>query len=115
MDNPDPGSGCVAQTWIASWWPGKRYVVSTFQCDTSSPTAKLTYALEHKVSFENVPFLITGYSTVVSREDRIASGKHLYMREYSTLAEAQDGHKDIVKLLAAGKLKLKPWTTPGCE
>jgi hypothetical protein len=111
MHNPKPAFGCVAQTWVASWWPGRQYVVSTFQCDTSSAEAKLTYALQHKIPFGQVPLVITGYSTVVSKE----YGKHLYMRDYSTQAEAEAGHKDIVNLLAAGKLKFQPCAAPVCQ
>jgi hypothetical protein len=96
-------------TVIASWWPGRFFRVSTVETDiqwrekmhklsgdtgTSPPPCCLTQV-----------FLCRG--ALASYTASINSLRHpLYEREYAEKSEAENGHRQTVELLAAGKLKL---------
>src|SRR5258708_38958125 len=94
-------------TIVASWWPGRYYYVRTFRRDTSTDEGKLLYAMQNKTTFENVPYAILGYTTLVYRCDKYGIGTSktlLSGGEYKELSEAQAGHKKAVEMIAAGKL-----------
>lgn len=98
-----------AQTVVASWWPGRYYLISTIQLDTADPLAKLTESLETGTKFEDVPDEITGYVTQVFRCTRHLVVKSfdnpLYEQEYDSLQNATRGHEFIVQQLLNGSLR----------
>lgn len=106
LPNPDPRPPLIAQALVASWWPGRFYLVSTVLLDSSSALQRLTHTLTHGGSFENAkPPEV--YVTGVFRSNKefvVKSLDPLYEREYSDLEAAQTGHAEIVGLLEQGRL-----------
>ncbi len=102
----------VQQTLIASWLPWKYFFVSTIQCDTSSPLAKLTRSIETGINYEDVPGKLIGYVTQIFPCDKNgivrSFNKPLFEREYSDLSNAIEGHKEAVKKFAKGSAIYDP-------
>ena len=76
----------IGYTIIASRWPWKYYVVMTVEGTTNVPS-----------------------TTAVFRgldETGGCVGASLYEQEYANRDDAEKGHKEIVELIAAGRLKL---------
>ena len=109
--NPSPELPIVGQAIVAYWWPGKYYIVSTIQLDSSSPLSRLTRSLETGVAYEEVTPGPDVYVTQVFKCDKNGWTKSidnlLYEREYPDLTQAISGHNDTVNLLEQGQLKLK--------
>jgi hypothetical protein len=100
----------VAQTQVASFLPGRFYLVSTIELDPSSPLSKLTRSLELGVAYNDVPpgpgeFITQVFSC---NKDMLVESfdDPLFERKYSTLSQAKIGHNETVDLLSMGKLKL---------
>jgi hypothetical protein len=97
----------LAATVVASWWPGRYLRVSTVETDLKWRDKMLKLSGETGTP---PPLCVTqvfscrgvwaGYTA------SIKSLRHpLYEREYAERSEAEKGHREIVQLLAAGKLK----------
>jgi len=103
--------GLVGQTIVAHWWPGKYYFVSTIQIDSSSASSRLTRSLKTGVDYMDVkpePDVFVTNIFKCDKNGRVKPGDSpLYEQEYSDLNQAKLGHKEIVDLLAEGRLKLQ--------
>ena len=97
----------LAATVVASWWPGRYFRVSTVETDLKWRDKMLKLSGEKGTP---PPRCVTqvfscrgvwaGY-TASTRSLR----NPLYEREYAERSDAEEGHREIVELLAAGKLK----------
>ena len=69
--------------------------------------ARLTEAIETGVRLDHVAAAPDGFITIVYRCDKngLIRGDALYEREYKTLSDAQNGHKDVLELLSKGTLR----------
>lgn len=107
---PSPKSPVLGQALVASFLPGKYYLVSTIQLDSSSPLSRLTRSIDKGIAYQDVAPEPDGFVTGVFRCDKMGWAKSLdnplYEREYSDLSQAECGHREIVELLAKGQLKL---------
>ena len=104
--NPNPELPIIGQDLIASWWPGRYYLVSTGALDPSSPLSRLTHATAHGGSIEDAKppeSYVTGVFRS-SKDSVVKSFNPLYEREYSDLESARSGHAEIVSLVEQGRL-----------
>jgi hypothetical protein len=112
LHNPQPEMPVIGQAIVASWWPGRFHVVSTTKSDGTSALARLTATITTGQPFEEVTRGAEMLVTQIFRCDRhgvVRGGdfdKPLYSNSYSTLEDAQSGHKTAVELFAAGKLSV---------
>jgi hypothetical protein len=99
----------LAATVVASWWPGRYLRVSTVETDIQWRDKMIS--LSKGTGAPPPPRCMTqifscrgilGGYTASTRSLR----NPLYEREYAERSEAERGHREIVALLAAGKLKL---------
>lgn len=83
------------------------YWISTIQLDANSRTLRLAEAIQLNCRYEDVQLFAEMYVTDVYRCSRIGviRGDSLYEQQYGSLVEAQQGHRDTLKALAAGRLK----------
>lgn len=99
----------LAATVVASWWPGRYMRVSTVETDLK--WREKMVKLSGGTGAPPPPLCVTqvfscrgfwaGYTATIK------SLRHpLYEREYTERSEAEKGHREIVELLASGKLKL---------
>lgn len=94
---------------MASWWPGRFLRVSTVQTDIQWREKMLRLSEEEGTqpppNFLTQVFrcrgVLAGYTASIR-----SLHNPLYEREYAERSEAETGHREIVDLLAAGKLKL---------
>jgi hypothetical protein len=95
---PSPQLPIVGQTIIAKWWFGRYYIVSTIELDSSSPLQKLTKSLIQSFPYEQaIPeekFITNVYKCDINGTPK---SDFIYVREYSTLLEAQNGHDEAVR------------------
>ena len=99
----------LAATVVASWWPGRYLRVSTVETDVQWRDKMLK--LSEGTGTPPPPRCVTqifscrgvwaGYTASIK-----SLRNPLYEREYAEKSEAEKGHREIVELLAAGKLKL---------
>lgn len=93
----------AAQTVVASWWPGRYYVVLTIGLDHTSSIYKLTQSLPGANPGKD-------FVTNIFRCDKDGLAKFfdraLYEQEYETLDEARAGHEMAVKMLVRGELRV---------
>jgi hypothetical protein len=112
-ERPDPKLPIVAQAHIASWWPGRYWLVTTYQADREDALRRLTESVQTGVPVDQVQ-LPDSFHTLVSRCDKhlnLKSGHLLYSREYTTPDDAKKGHREVLSLLAKGALgKPYKWT-----
>ena len=96
-------------TVVASWWPGRYFRVSTVETDLQwrdkmvrlaegTGTPPPPWFLTQVFSCRGV---LTGYTAGVK-----SLRNPLFEREYAERSEAEQGHRQTVELLAAGKLRL---------
>ncbi|HVM61239.1 MAG TPA: hypothetical protein VMV72_10265 [Verrucomicrobiae bacterium] len=95
-------------TVVASWWPGKFLRVSTVQTDIQW-REKMIRMAEGKgtppPNFLTQVFRCRG--ALNSYTAGLGSLRNpLYEREYMEQSDAENGHRETVELLAAGKLRL---------
>jgi hypothetical protein len=109
LNFPTPELPGIGRAIIASWWPGRYYVVSTVQLDSFSPIAVLTRSLQQKVPFGKASPGPDKFITQVFKSDKdgmVASFDNpLYEQEYLDILAAQTGHKLVVSSLQQGRLK----------
>jgi hypothetical protein len=102
---PEPET--IGRAIIASWWPLTYYWVSTIRLDADSPTLRLVEAIRSNRRYEDVELYPEMYVTDVYRCNRVGTirGRPLHGRQYGSLLEAQQGHRETLKALVAGRLK----------
>ncbi|MGD1019942.1 MAG: hypothetical protein ABSA12_11570 [Verrucomicrobiia bacterium] len=98
----------LAATVVASWWPGRYLRVSTVETDVQWRDKMLR--LSAGTGAQPPPLCVTQVfvcrGVLASYTASVKSLRHpLYEREYADKSEAEKGHREIVELLAAGKLK----------
>lgn len=106
-DNP----GIVGQAVVASYWPGRYYLVSTIELDSGSPLSRLTKSIETGVHLGDVIPGPNTFLTGIYRCDKFGftrSYEPLFANEWAERSDAKAGHDLIVSLFANGKLKT--WT-----
>jgi hypothetical protein len=83
------------------------YWLSTIRLDADSPTLRLAESIRLNQRYEDVQLPTEMYVTNVYRCTRIGNicGNPLYERQYENLVEAQQGHRETLEALAAGRLK----------
>ncbi len=105
-DNPNPRPPVVAETLIAGWWPTTFHKVNTFEylgATGNDPMLKLIRSIPGANPKDR-------YIVHVHKCDRYCVAETLdpfYERECETLEEALEAHREVVRLLAAGRLRLK--------
>ncbi len=93
FQNPSPGPDAIGQAIVASWWPGRFHLISTV-------------SFNHLIGRRPKSFV-----TQIFRcdSDGVVHGldfsKELYSKEHATREEAEIGHKMIVDLFVAGRLR----------
>ena len=101
----------VGQTIVASFWPGRYYLVATIELDSPSPMSRLTRSLSTGVAYNDVAPEANGFVTDVVRCDKMGFTRSfenpLYERDSSDLDQAKLGHREIVGLLSSGQLRLR--------
>ena len=111
LEVSNPELSTVGQAIVASWWPGKYYLVSTVMLDSASPLSRLTRSIETgkpDAEVEPGPNVYVTQVIACDREGGVKSFEDpLYEKEFSGLTEARGGHRSTVELLAAGRLRLK--------
>src|SRR5579872_1263770 len=105
-EQPRPEPETIGRAIIASWWPTTYYWLSTIRLDADSPTLRLAEAIRLNRPYEDVQLSAEVYVTNVYRCSRIGviRGNPLYERQYGTSMEAQQGHRETLEKLAAGRL-----------
>jgi hypothetical protein len=84
------------------------YWLSTIRLDKNSPTFRLAEAIKSNKELKDVQrSAAEAYVTNVYRCNRGGAirGDAVYEREYETLADAQEGHRQTLKGLAFGNLQ----------
>jgi hypothetical protein len=83
------------------------YWLSTIRLDADSRTLRLVEAIRSNRRYEDVEPLVEMYVTDVYRCNRagMIRGQPLHGRQYGSLLEAQQGHRETLKALVAGRLK----------
>lgn len=104
------GKGTIGRTMVASFWPGKYYLVDTIHQKGDDPfrdLERLTRSLQTGAGFEEVT-LADCFDTLVWRcsRDMIFTSEVLYEQKYPNEEEAELGHQEVVRKLAQGRLKL---------
>jgi len=100
LRDPSPAGKIIGQAIVATWWPGRYYFCHTIRLDTSSALAKLTFSIEKKINFHDVPLEVTGYVTCVYRcnKDGVVnegdSARPLYEKNYDDEVQAKVGHQE---------------------
>src|SRR2546428_12410520 len=105
--NPDPELPIIGQDLVASWWPGRYYLVSTIALDPASPMSRLTHTISRGGSFKDAQppeKYVTGVFRA-SKDFVVKSREPLYENEYSDLESARNGHAEIVRLVEQGRLR----------
>ena len=96
-------------TVLATWWPGRYLRVSTVETDLQW-REKMVRLAEGTAVPPPPQFLTQVFSCRGALTGYTASVKSLqnplYEREYAERSEAEQGHRQTVELLAAGKLRL---------
>lgn len=97
----------VFSTMVASFWPGKYFLVSTSHVEGNNPLERLTLSMKTGARFEEVT-MADYFSTLVwrSSRDMTLTSEVLYEQKYPNVEEAKVGHQKIVGELAQGRLKL---------
>lgn len=99
---PEVNPPTLARTVIASWFPGRYYLVSTIHCDGSSPLERLTQSLKTGASFNET---LRGQQIFVSEVFRCdkegVPKKRLLDRSYQDSEEALAGHAALVAEITA--------------
>jgi hypothetical protein len=99
----------LAATVVARWMPGLYFRVSTVETDIKWRDKMLK--LSEGTGAPPPPrcltqvFLCRGFWGAYTASTKSLRNP-LYEREYAERSEAEKGHREIVELLAAGKLKL---------
>ncbi len=100
----------VGRTVIATFWPGRYYLVLTTQVDSSTPLRVFLRSVALQVPYENVPHERDIYVTQIFNCSKLgshkAAEKSLYEKEYPTFLEALNGHSKTVDSLLDGQLIL---------
>ena len=111
-EQPRPEPETIGRAIIASWWPMTYYCLSTIRLDADSPTLRLMKAIRLNQRSEDVPLSAEMFVTNVYRCSRSGAirGNPVYEREYGSLMEAQQGHRETLKALVAGRLKFNQQT-----
>lgn len=116
LHRPSPEPPVVGQAIVARWWPGRYYLVSTIEMDQSSPLAKLTQSLIYGRAYGEALQEPSIFVTQVFKCDQDGLVRSFdnpfYEREYTDLSQAQTGHRETLRLLAEGRLKLAPRAEP---
>jgi hypothetical protein len=105
MDHPDVG-GWLAHTIIAGWWPTTYRLVGTIEYLGATGTdglLELTRSLpgaNPRDEYIVQVFKCDRYGTPTPQDP-------YYERSYDTKEQALQAHREVVRLLCAGKLKLK--------
>lgn len=99
----------LAATVLARWWPGRYFRVSTVETDLKWRDKMIK--LSGETGTPPPCYVTQVFSCRGVWAGYIASIKSLhhplYEREYAERSEAEKGHREIVELLAAGKLKFQ--------
>jgi hypothetical protein len=100
------GPGSIGHTIIATWWPGKYYLVMTIELDLNSPLARLTRSIKDSPSkvipYNEVEKVSNTFVTQIFKCDKSGWVKEhnpnspLYEREYSEISQARLGHKETI-------------------
>jgi hypothetical protein len=105
-----PDLPLVGRAVIATYWPGRYYLVLTTQVDSATPLRIFLRSVALKVAFENVPHERDIFMTQIFKCNKQgshkATEKPLYEGEYSTYLDALNGHNKIVESIVNGQLKL---------
>jgi hypothetical protein len=106
-EQPRPEPETIGIAIIASWWPMTYYWLSTIRLDADSSTLRLAEAIRLNRRYEDVQLSAEMYVTNVYRCSRIGviRGNPLYERQYVSLVEAQQGHRETLEGFVAGRLK----------
>lgn len=99
----------LAATVVASWWPGRYLRVSTVETDIQwrDKMLKLSGGTGTRPPPRCLTQVFSCRGVLAGYTASIKSLRHpLYEREYAERSEAEKGHREVVELLAAGKLKL---------
>lgn len=105
----------IGRALIASWWPMTYYWLSTIRLDADSPTLRLAEAMRLNRRYEEVQVSVEMYVTDICRCSRNGAirGRPLHERQYESLVEAQQGHRDTLEALVAGRLKFNSTSSSG--
>ena len=112
LHNPQPELPVIGQCIVASWWPGRFYLVSTIKMDGTSALERLTESIKTLRDFKDVIRGSGGFVTQIFHCDRqgfvreIDFDRPLYFKSYPTLEDAKAGHKAATEQLAAGNLRV---------
>jgi hypothetical protein len=99
----------LAATVVARWWPGRYLRVSTVETDVQwrDKMLKLSGGTGTPPPPRCVTQVFSCRGVLAGYTASIKSLRNpLYEREYAERSEAEKGHREVVELLAAGKLKL---------
>ncbi len=100
----------VGRTVIATFWPGRYYLVLTTLVDSSTPLRVFLRSVALQVPYENVPHERDSYVTQIFHCSKQGSHKTaekpLFEKEYLTFLEALNGHKTTIDSLLNGQLIL---------
>jgi hypothetical protein len=100
----------VGRTVIATYWPGRYFLVLTTQVDSATPLRIFLRSVALKVAIENVPherdIFVTQIYNCNKQGSHKAAEKPLFEREYFTFLEALNGHKKTVDMFLNGQLTL---------
>jgi hypothetical protein len=106
--SPEPP--VVGRTVIATYWPGRYYLVLTTQVDSATPLRMFLRSVALNVPVENVPHERDIFETRIFSCDKKGSHKTaekpLYEREYRTFLDALNGHKKTVDSFLDGHIIL---------
>lgn len=105
-ENPSPKFPVVGEAMVASFWPGKYYLVMTMHVEGNELVERLTQTIETGVPFEEVTVADYFETSVLRCNWDLTHSRGVYERRYPNLEEAKLGHEAIVRLLAQGRLKL---------
>jgi hypothetical protein len=107
--NPELIGNVIGQSVVASWWPGRFHLISTIAMDGTSAGERLSESLKTGRPFQDVKAGQVKFLTQIFRcnKDWIVRdfSKPLYEQRYVSRDEAAAGHKLIVELFSAGKLR----------
>lgn len=105
LENPDP-SPRLAHTIIAGWWPTTYYYVGTIEylgASGDSPLQQLTRSIPGANPRDE--YIVEVYKC--DRHGWPNPRDPYYAASYDTKDQAVTAHHEVVRLLSAGKLKLK--------
>src|SRR5436305_258869 len=104
LENPNPAPR-IAHTIIAGWWPTIYYMVGTIEhliATGDGPMERLIRSLNQAAQDE---YVVQVFKT--NQQGVPKTSDPYYERSFHTRKEAIDAHHEAVKLLAAGRLRLK--------